>query len=371
MLRCSMCFLPLALLVVGCGRGEGEPRKSAATSENKNQTAGENQPNKSTPKEAQPNPVIYSTRELAKVLDFSALPCLDGTAVEHKSAASASVQAPGKVPEVSAFYQKSLTSLGWELVPDPDRKNNDEYAELRFAKNGHRASLIFSQYDVSKDKGPQTLVSMEFHGNLDTRTLPPPADSKVLVGSQTLTSYLTEMTVADTMAWATKTLAADGWQKFTSPDTPMNETDLNRTLNFRKQGYALTIYTGIHPTQKKTFYQYMVSALSHELPTPPEATKVQFKDALWQLSCETPGDWQLAAEFYQKAMRELGYKPLPGEDPQPTYRNLRFGNDAGDVIMVQVSSKDQQTTQIHIDGVSAAMIDAIKKKSDEKKPPKK
>jgi hypothetical protein len=315
--------------------------------------------------------VIYPARELAKVLDFSALPAPEGTAIEHKSAARASVQAPGTVSEVTAFYQKNLTSLGWELVPEPDRKNNDEYAELRFAKNGHRASLTFGTYDVSKEKGHQTLVSMEFHGNLDTRTLPSPAPCKVLLGSQTVTSYLTEMTVAEAMAWATKTLGADSWQKFTSFDTPMEETDLNRTLEFRKQGYALTIYTGIHPVEKKTFFQYMVSALSHELPTPPEATKVQFNDARGQLRCETPGDWPAAAEFYEKAMPALGYKPLPGEDPKPTYRNLRFGNDAGAVIMVQVSSKDKQTTQIHIDGVSAAMIDAIKKKTDEKQPTKK
>jgi hypothetical protein len=179
------------------------------------------------------------------------------------------------------------------------------------------------------------------------------------------------MSVADAIAWATKTLGADGWQKFTSSDTPMEETDLNRTLEFRKQGYALAIYTGIHPVEKKTFFQYMVSALSHELPTPPEATKVVFKDERWQLSCETPGDWPAAAEFYEKAMPALGCKPLPGEDPKPTYRNLRFGTEAGDVILVQVSSKDKQTTQIHIDGVSAAMVDAIKKKADQKQPPKK
>jgi hypothetical protein len=365
------------MFVAGCGSGDGTGQKRATTPESKNQPAndrhgaGSTDANTSKTSSKEPAPVIYPSRELAKVLNFSALPALEGTAVEHNSSASASLQAPGSVSEVSAYYQKNLASLGWELVPDPGRKNNDEYAEFRLGKNGHCASLTFSTYDVSKEKGPQTLVSMQFHGNLDTRTLPSPAESKVMLGSHTVTSYLTEMTVADAMAWAMKTLGADGWQKFTSSDTPMEETDLNRTLKFRKQGYALTIYTGIHPVEKKTFFQYMVSALSHELPTPPKATKVQFNDARWQLSCETPGDWPAAAEFYEKAMPALGYKQLPGEDPKPMYRNVRFDTDTGDMILVQVSSKDKKTTQIQIYGVSAAMIDAIKKKGDEKQPPKK
>jgi hypothetical protein len=189
-------------------------------------------------------------------------------------------------------------------------------------------------------------------------------------GSQIGSSYLTELTVAETLSWAAKALKDEGWQKFTTFQSPMKETDTNRTRRFRKQGYALLVFTGVHPLDKKTFFQYMVSTLSHELPTPAEAAKVQFNDSRWQLECETPGDLKAAADFYQKAMPALGYQSLPGEDAQPTYWNLRFGTDAGDVIMVQVQRKDKQTTRISIEGVSAAMLAAIKKLDEEKKPPK-
>src|SRR5262249_47629554 len=216
------------------------------------------------------------------------------------------------------------------------------------------ASLTFNKFDSWEGKGPRTLVDMQFHGNLDARDLPSPTANKVLSASQTVSSYLTDNTVADTLSWALKTLTAQGWQEFTRFGEPVEETDAHRTLTVRKQGYALTIYLGTHPVEKKTYFQYTVTALSHELPTPAEANKVQFDDAKWQLSCELPGDWKPAAEYYQKAMPALGYKPLPGEAPQPTYWNLHFGTDAGDLITVQVLSKDKQVTQVHMKGIPAA-----------------
>jgi hypothetical protein len=378
MLYRSLTHVMLALVVTGCGSGGADAQKPVAR-ENRNQPDPDKQvgnqhdsnqvdaskdahaPMESV-KKAAPTPVTCSANDLAKVLDFGALPALEGTEFEHKSPASGSALVLGTVPDVLAFYQKHLLAQGWKLAPDPGRKNTDEYAELRLEKDGYLASLTFGKFDISKEKGPRILVSMQFHGNLDTRALPSPGRGKVVFGSQHVTAYLTENTVAEAMAWASKALAALGWQKFTSFDPPMEETDLHRTLKFRKQGYALTVFVGIHPVEKKTHFQYMVSALSHELPTPAEASKVQFDDVKWQLSCETPGDWKPAGEFYQKAMPALGYKPLPGEDPQPTYWNLRFGTNAGDLITVQVSSKDRKITQIHIHGIPASVLGAIKKR---------
>jgi hypothetical protein len=380
MLCRSLIYLVLAVIGAGCGGGSGQPSKKAAAPDNENQQPAADkqadvaQEDKAPPRpgnQAAPKPVIYSSRELAKVLDLSALPALEGTKFGAKSAANVSAQAPGTVPDVSAFYQKNLSALGWELVPEPDRKNTDEYATLLFAKNGHRASLTISKFNVAKEKAPQTMVRMEFHGNLDTRTLPSPAGNQILSAGQTVTSYLTEKPTAEMMLWVPKALAAEGWQKFTGFDAAEEETGVHRTLKFRKQGYAVTIFIGIHPLQKKTHFQYMVSALGHELPTPPEATKVQFDDVRWKLACEVPGDWKAAAEFYQKAMPATGYQPLSSEDPRPTYWNLRFGTDAGDVIMVKVSSMDKQPTQVNIHGISAAALAAMKKRDDGKKPSKK
>jgi hypothetical protein len=373
----SALYLLSAIAVVGCGRGGPEAQKNGALAEDKrpNQSATPNKTDVSIEtnilpepaKQATPEPVVYSSRELAKVLDFSALPALDGTKFEHQSAAAASAQVPGTVPEVSAFYQRNLSALGWQLVPEPERKNTDEYASVSFEKKGHRASLTVSNYDVSKDKGPLTLVSMRFHGNLDTRTLPTPPGNRLLLASQTVTSYLTENAVPEAVSWASKELAAEGWQRFTLSDAAKEETGENRTLHFRKQGYALSMFIGINPLYKKTHFQYSVSALGHELPTPPDAAKVRFDDVRWELACEVPGGWKAAAEFYQKAMPALGCQPLPGEDPRPTYWNLRFGTEAGDVIMVQVSSKDGQMTRVSIHGIPAAVLAAMKKRDEEKK----
>jgi hypothetical protein len=380
MLRRSV--IPLLLTAIATGCGGGEAKSLSATPEQRSQsradqqTRADKQTDAAPAKSAAPTkppapPVIYSSRELAKVLDLSALPALAGTDFEHQSAAKATAQVSGTVPEVSAFYQKNLADLGWEVVPDPNRKNTAEYAFLRFEKNGHRASFEISEYSAPKGKGPRTLAIMEFQGNLDTRTLPSPPGKQVLLASQTVTAHLTELTLAEATAWAPKALAAEGWQAFTGFDNPKQQTGAFRTLHFRKQGYALMVFIGIHPLHKKTHFQYMVSALGHELPTPPGAAKVQFNYVRWKLSCEVPGDWKAAAAFYQKAMPETGYQPLPSEDPRPTYWNLRFGTEAGDVIMVQVSSKDGQITRVDIDGISAAVLAAIKKRDEERKPSRK
>ncbi len=71
-----------------------------------------------------------------------------------------------------------------------------------------------------------------------------------------MTSYVAENTVADALSWVSTALAGQGWQRFTSFDPPTPETDVHRGLKFRKQGYALTIYGGIHPAQKKAYFQY-------------------------------------------------------------------------------------------------------------------
>jgi hypothetical protein len=72
-----------------------------------------------------------------------------------------------------------------------------------------------------------------------------------------------------------------------------------------------------------------------------------------------------AAAFYQKALPELDYQPLPSEQPQPKYWNLRFGTKAGDIVLVQVFQQDDRTTKILIDGIPAAVM--AKLKQDERK----
>src|SRR5262249_22234157 len=123
-----------------------------------------------------------------------------------------------------------------------------------------------------------------------------------------------------------------GWQRFVSRLRDGDDDDKdkkNRTLAFRKQGYILIVYVGESPVKEfRTHVQFMVTALAHELPAPPNATKVEFDDANWKMRCEVPGDLKEAAEFYQKAMPAAGYKALSSEEPRPAYWNLRFGTDS-------------------------------------------
>jgi hypothetical protein len=302
-----------------------------------------------------PNSVTYSATELAKVIDFTKLPKIQGTKVGRGGAAHLSAQLPANVPEVAAFYFDAFAKLGWKSNSAPDEQTpRGDYASGTLLKDGYAISL-----SIFKAGEPNT-SSLDFiaHGNLDTSKLPRIAGAKQPYESRVSTIYFTATKVPAAADQVLKALVEDGWQPYdrlnVGKAAPSNE---QRFLKLRKRGYALDVMIVVAPAQNnETSVQYNVTALSHELPTPPDAAHVEFDDNRYELKCTMPGDFKAAAEFYRKTMPEIGYKPLASEDPHETYWNLRFGADNGDVVVVQAASKDGKTTKILITGVPAAAV---------------
>jgi hypothetical protein len=371
-----LCLFVISAVLGGCAKESETHPAAVAQAPGSNPAAAPNASNiaKDSAKpstvnfeqrSAQAQPTVYSAHDLAKVLDLAALPVLKNTKFSDRSSAAVSAQAPGHVPEVAEFYQSTLKNLGWTEISNPDQKTTEEYASFHLTKEGHLLDLSVSKFDGQKDKGPLTMVSMTFHGNFDTRNLPRPDGSEALYSGQPISSYVLTQDVGQASEWVEKTLAGQGWQRYSAPDTQEAATSDQQTLTFRKQGYSLTVYISNHPVRKKAFLQYMVVALAHELPTPAGATKVEFSEERWILRCQVPGDIKTVGAFYQKTMPELGYKPLPSEEPQSTYWNLRFGTEQGDIVMVQASRQDDKTSKVFINGIPAAVV--AKLNEDEKK----
>jgi hypothetical protein len=361
----------LASLLGACSGGEDDGKKAALTdtgnvanpvaqTSNEVSARGAQQPTAA-------QPVVFSALELAKVLDVGALPAPSGTKFGKKTATSMRANVPGNLLGVADFYREALRARGWEEVPNPRTRNTDEYASFQFAKAGHVLALSVSTTHGSPSKEPAIYVSMTFHGNFDTRTLPTPEGKQELHASQTVCTYIVEGSVAAVAGWVQKTLADAGWQPYAASDDQEEATGEHRTLTFRKQGYALMVLLGVNPVHKKTYVQYLVATLAHELPAPANATRIVFNDDEWTLSCEVPGDLKAGAEFYKMAMPAAGYTPLASRDPQPGYRSLRFGTAQGDIISVRLSSKDGQPTKVHIECIPAAVV-AKMKNQDERKP---
>jgi hypothetical protein len=321
---------------------------------------------KKTPGVAAQRPVVFPARELAKVLDVGALPALEGTKFFEKTKTSLGAAAPGKLADVTAFYIKLFASRGWEKVELPgSRPINDEYGSIHLTKDGHIAQLIVSK-DSGKKAAPTTNVNIQFHGNFDTRTLPrrgPKLDGQL---SQVMTSFLSESSALDEAKAIAKALKELGWQEYASFNPPQPERKDHASLSFRKQGYLLSASIATAPRIGKTGVTYWVRTLEHELPAPPDAVKVQFSDGDWKMVCESPGAVKAVAEFYKRAMPEVGFKLLPGEEPQANYWNLRFGDEAGDVVMVELVSRDANATKVSMQGISAATLAAIAKQKNAK-----
>jgi hypothetical protein len=303
----------------------------------------------------EPKPVTYSAAELARVIDFSKLPKMPGTKTGRGGTAHLSAQVPAKVPEVAAFYFDAFAKLGWKSNAAPDEQTpRGDYASGTLLKDGYAVSLA-----IFKAGEPDT-SSLDFiaHGNLDTSKLPRIAGAKQPYESQVSTIYFTATKVPAAAEQVLKALVADGWQPYDRLNAgKAAASDEQRFLKLRKRGYALDVMIVVAPAQhNETSVQYNVTALSHELPTPPEAADVEFDDNRCELKCSVPGDFRSAAEFYRKTMPEIGYKPLASEDPRETYWNLRFGAENGDVVVVQAASKDGTTTKILITGVPAAVV---------------
>jgi hypothetical protein len=372
---CMWRFLVLVSLIAGCGQSSSNtavesirdpvPTLSPKPVGAKLKTDEEISPQPNPPAEGTPAPTIFPALQLAKILDLTKLPVPQGAEVRGNNPAHLEGKATGKVPDLASFYLDKLAALGWKPGDGPGEKEiTDEYAQASLHRGGHITSLSIIQ--TNKDK-LECLLQLHFRGNLDARTLPRSDGAKLLHGSQMLVMYTAMKPVPAEADWVAQTLAKEGWQRyepFESRSAP--PADL-RTLNLRKQGYTLRVFINKAPAQNnQTSVHYSVSALGHELPAPPDATRVRFDDKDWRMECEVPASMDTVTQFYRTAMPAAGYKDLPGEAPQDKYVTPRFGAEGGDVVLVQVQKKGDKNSSVSAFGVSAAMLEKMRK-DDEKR----
>jgi len=356
------CFPILCLLIVGgaltgCGGGQSPAANGPVPSgNNANTPTKESAPAAPVkPTTAPARPVTYGL-ELGKVLDFTKLQLPDGTNFFELHPARASFVVPGTLKANWPVFVKMFQDLGWKSLGGTHEQMNDEYASAMLGKENYLAQLSLSK---TGDK-PETMVSLSWHGNFDTRTLPRLPNHKVMHESQEATGYRVNTPVADTETAVVKLLKEAGWEPFRRLGRNMPEgTEEQRFLKLLNQGYELYLMIGTLPDQKNvTHVQYNVYALSHAIPLPPGASDVQFDDAKWDLRCRATGDFLAVAEQCQKAFLAAGYQQLSGEKPTEKYFNQRFRTPVGDILMVQTSAKDDHVL-VSIKGISAATYQKI------------
>lgn len=356
------------MLVIGCSKEESksEPSKNnpqAAQTPNSPGSVAQappTEPVKTAPvtEPAKPRPVVMRGLELAKVLDYTKFEMPEDW-VHFGGPANMQVDAKGKIPDVAGHFVKQFTDRGWKTGDGPsDKMITPEYASVKFLKDGHIAHMSCIPM---QDKVMVQLIS---HGNFDTRTMPKTEGATLSYGSQNLSHFVTDTPVLAETEALTKLLMADGWHpmhRFGGGEA--KATEEQAFPKFIKQGYRLGLMISKAPAQNnRTSIQVQVLALSHELPIPPKASAVKFDDERWKLQCNSGEPMEKVIAFYEKEMIDAGYVALPGEEPRPTYRNMRFGTPSEDVVMVQVSKNDEASSKVLITGISKRILDKLNSK---------
>ncbi|QEL17069.1 hypothetical protein [Limnoglobus roseus] len=313
----------------------------------------------SSPVRADPPKALASSIQLAKVVDFSKLPQIAKSKVGRNESANFTADVPGSVADVAKHYRTQLDSLGWKPATNAAKSDDSEScASSELWKDGHSLYLMVFRFG---DK-PSANVTLGFRGNLDTRTLPRSKGAKELYGSQIQTTYVAEAKVPAEAETLAKDLTADGWQEFKTLFTSTTKSDKERHLQFRKNGYAITVSVEqVEAQNNKTVVQYGVEALSHELPAPADATDVEFADLRWEMRCKVARDLKAVAEFYEKAMPAAGYTALQSEKPTATGGVYKYATPEKDVISVILSSKDGKATTVKLIGFSQKGLEDRKK----------
>lgn len=330
----------LAIAVTGCGSGAVAPKTDDPSPPVTAQLS-----TKPTP--PLPPATVYPARELAKIFDAAALPTIEGTTFNERSAACLRGSAPGTVADVAAFYLKEVSDLGWKKQDSLDSRPIADHFGAAFFKDGHQLNLMLSK-EPSKDGAAKTRINLHFHGNLDTRALPKPKNAPHAIATQPMSSYFSERQPSDEAAWISKALIDAGWQEFALFNSARLATNLS--LSFRKRGYVLDVFiTAVPHRENFANVTYSVRTLAHELPAPPHASNIEFDDRTWKLRCDVADSLPAVAEFYKSAFPETGFAEVTARTEPST---LVFANRADDVVVVELRKKDERTTQVNIAGVA-------------------
>jgi len=332
----------LAIAVTGCGSGAVAPK----TDDPSPPLVIAQPSTKPTP--PLPPATVYPARELAKVFDAAALPTIDGTAFNERSAACLRGSAPGAIADVAEFYLKEFSARGWKKQDALDSRPIADHFGAAFLKDGHQLNLMLNK-EPSKDGNAKTRINLHFHGNLDTRALPKPKNAPHAIATQPMSSYFSERQPSDEAAWIAKALIDAGWQEFALFNSARLATNLS--LSFRKRGYVLDVFiTAVPHRENFANVTYSVRTLAHELPAPPNASNIEFDDRTWKLRCDVADSLPAVAEFYKTAFPETGFAEVVDRSQPST---LVFANHADDLVTVELRKKDDRTTHVNIAGIAA------------------
>ncbi len=372
-------FLSSVLLFAGCGdqpkaaERPNSPNKAA----DETSPAGKNAEAASSPAAAKAPPaapaVLEGVRQFAQVLDLGKLPVPTGGTLGESSPTRFHASVPLAVPAAVDFYAGKLDTLGWKRAgPKTMEAVTDSFAQLQLGKVGYLLTMTVVPSDPKISS-----VEIEQHGDLDARTLLRLEGAEDQYSDHGSSLYFTTVKFDKAVDEMRRRLKAAGWQEYDRAFSQKADRRDAADLLFRKKAYSLGVSISIPPADPgKTAVQCHVTTLARDMPAPADAGHVEIADSRWIMMCDTPGDMAAAAEYYRKAMKEVGFPDAPKENSSDNWRTLSFESPDHNLVLITLQpakeknakeknakEKDAkvQGTKVKLEGYSAAFLEAQKK----------
>jgi hypothetical protein len=301
-----------AALLSGCG--DSTPSRSTANNGAANSGAVEGgpktngepassgeKPGTAAPKPADPDAVDLRTLPQVERAKFTVRTAnrLEGTTGDTATA-------------IYDLYRSALEKLGWKLSTPPAKDQVTEDSALGLLNKGDD-SIVLSvvPFGAPGDKEKPVLrqFTVDYLGACDSSKLPRLPGAEAGYGSKISSVYFTDMKAAATAASVKNLLVANGWQPYTKPYASAPVMPDRIRDQYRKEGNSLRVIVGPKLGKENTsIVEYVIGAIGHQLPAPPDATDVEFDDAMCLMRCNVPRDVDPVAKYYSGAMAALGFE---------------------------------------------------------------
>ena len=230
----------------------------------------------------------------------------------------------------------ALEKLGWKLSSPPPKDQAADESASALLQKGNDAIFLQVIPNVAgggKPTADEKLVSLGNLGACDSSKLPRLPGAENGYGNRLSSVYFIDMKAAATAASVRNLLLHDGWQPFTKPYAIKSESPGVVRDEYRKQGNSLRVHvrsTATDAKKPRSSVEYLIGAIGHQLPAPPDAADVELDDTLCQMQCTVLRELQPVAKYYCDAMTDLGYE-VPREIPADETR-----------VVIKFKSKDQE-----------------------------
>ncbi len=255
-----------------------------------------------------------------------------------------SLELPGTdVEGAVALFQSAFIEQGWENDTANEYTSADS-ANRYFFKDNFAVSFSVSNF------GDFLSLSFINHGNLDLRTLPQMADAELLYNFPNTLGYVSPSAVGDVAEFTRQELAAQGWHKFTLPNTASSDDPDSQHLMFIQNGLELSASVGVAPGQdNQTAVQYTINLLPLDIPIYENPMNLEFDKHFSELTYTSEADIDTLVAFYGDSFANLGWAEMTNADDLfEGMTGATFSHPTEDVtlILIVLSEDGEQVVSI-------------------------